>query len=139
MRSILQPVRQAVKAPLRAGLDAVPLTVWQHLFPRDIIGLAYHVVSDEDLPHIQYYPYKTSRRFEADVAYACERQQPMRYGELVRHRRQQERVADNAFFFSFDDGLVECFDIIRPILLQYDVDGAFFVPSDFIDNQTIFF
>ena len=145
MTSVLRPLSgvvetmKATKAPLRAVLDRVPLRVWQHLFPKDVIGPSYHVVADTDLPHIKYYPYKNSQRFEADVVYAKEGQRLMRYDDLVRCRRHGNQAVANAIFFTFDDGLVECFDVIRPILLKHKADAAFFIPSDFIDNQTLFF
>jgi len=34
-------------------------------FPKDVIALGYHMVSDEDLPHLKYYRYKDRGQFEA--------------------------------------------------------------------------
>ena len=60
--------RRILKSPLRAALGSIPLGVRQRLFPRDVVGLYYHVISDEDLPHLKHYAYKDESRFEADVS-----------------------------------------------------------------------
>lgn len=113
--------------------------LWQRLFPKDVIVPFYHVVSDVDLPHIMYYAYKNTRQFEADVAYVREHHRFIGYKDLVHRRLQNANGPCNGFLFTFDDGFAECFSVIRPVLLKYGATAAFFVPTGFIENQSMFF
>jgi peptidoglycan/xylan/chitin deacetylase (PgdA/CDA1 family) len=128
-----------VRTTIKAALNTVPIGLWQRLFPKDVIAPFYHVVSDDDLPHIKYYKYKDTRQFEADVAYVRQYHRFVGYGEVVRRRLQNTRGPQNGFLFTFDDGFAECFGVIRPILLRYGAGAVFFVPTSFIDNRSIFF
>jgi len=131
--------RKLLRAPLHALVNSVPLGVWKRLFPKDAITLCYHIVSDDELPHIKYYRYKNVARFEADLTYIQAHHRFISYDEVVRQRLQNASLPSNRFFLTFDDGLVECFTVIRPTLLKYGIRGAFFVTTNFIDNQKMFF
>ena len=80
------PFLKAAKSLARGALELVPLAVWQRLFPKDVIALGYHIVSDEDLPHLKYYRYKDSGQFEADVAFVTDRFRSVSYDEVVTRR-----------------------------------------------------
>ena len=139
MVSVLQLSRKRLRSQLQTLLNSMPPSLWKHLFPKDVITLCYHVVSDEDLPHIKYYRYKNVRRFEADLSYIKDHHRFISYEELVRHRLQKSPLPPNGFFLTFDDGLVECFTVIRPTLLKYGIKGAFFITTNMIDNRMMFF
>ena len=124
----------------RAGaLELVPLAVWQRLFPKDVIALGYHIVSDEDLPHLKYYRYKDSGQFEADVAFVTGRFRSVSYDEVVTRRLRGIAMPPRSFLFTFDDGFAECYDVIRPILQKYATSGVFFITTDFLDDRSLFF
>ena len=54
----------------RSALLQVPVNIYRKLIPRDLIGFCYHVVSDEQLPHVRHlYHYKTPTIFEQDLSY----------------------------------------------------------------------
>ena len=40
---------------------------------------------------------------------------------------------------SFDDGLVECHQVIAPLLMTKGVPATFFLNNHFIDNRDLFF
>ena len=40
---------------------------------------------------------------------------------------------------TFDDGLVECYDVILPILEKHSIPAVFFVNTAFIDNKDLFY
>jgi peptidoglycan/xylan/chitin deacetylase (PgdA/CDA1 family) len=138
LKSLSQARRLVVKAS-KSALRTVPLAAWQRLFPRNVIGPMYHVVSDERLPHLKHYPYKNREQFEADVAYASEHGGFLRYEELAECRLRGGRVKPNSFLFTFDDGFAECFTVIRPILEKYAASAVFFVTTELIDNAKVFF
>jgi peptidoglycan/xylan/chitin deacetylase (PgdA/CDA1 family) len=133
LRSVL------IRAPIKAALNGVPIGVWQRLFPKDVVIPMYHMVSNDDLPHLKYYAYKNTPQFEADVEFVLEHQRFIGYDELVRRRLHDREGPPNAFLLTFDDGFAECFSVIRPILLNHKVEGVFFVPSGFVDNRSMFF
>ena len=147
-----------LKSCLRFGLGAVPTRVYQRLFPRDVIGLCYHMVTDEYPPHVaQISSYKTSAQFEADLQYLTKHYEVIGYEELRERRAENEeqRARKNgstspvlgsrlsalrpSFVLTFDDGYRECFDVVRPLLLKYEVPAIFFVTTDFIDNRHLFY
>jgi hypothetical protein len=96
------------------------------------------MVSNEDLPHIKYYPYKNVPQFEADLAYIQNHHRFISYDQLAHHRLKEVSLPPNGFFLTFDDGLVESFTTIRPTLLKYGVRGVFFVTTNLIDNRMMF-
>ena len=56
--------------------------MWDIVFPKDVLAISYHIVSDDDLPHLKYYHYKTPAQFEADIAYAVKRLRPVSYAQI---------------------------------------------------------
>ena len=118
-------------------LRGVPVSVWERIAPKDLITFTYHLVSDEEVPHQRLYAYKNRGQFESDVVYARER--AVTYDEVVRHRRRTARLPPNRILFTFDDGLSECFSVIRPILRKHGVKAIFFVNTQFLDDKESFF
>jgi len=105
-------------------------------FPKDLVTLCYHVVSDEDLAHIRLYSYKNRAEFERDVASVRDR--AVGYADVAKHRLEHSRLPANSVLLTFDDGLVECYDVIRPILLRHRVPAVFFLTTGFIDDSETF-
>jgi peptidoglycan/xylan/chitin deacetylase (PgdA/CDA1 family) len=127
---------RGVKRTARAVLRSVPARVWERVFPKDVLALGYHMVSDEDVPHLKLYPYKNARQFESDVAFA--RGRTIDYPDLVDCRLRGTQLPPNRILFTFDDGFAECFHVARPILRKHNVSAVFFVPTDFIDDRRPF-
>jgi peptidoglycan/xylan/chitin deacetylase (PgdA/CDA1 family) len=125
-----------VRRAADAVLAPVPLGVWEQLFPKDVVSLCYHVVSDVDLPHLKLYRWKNSAQFEADLRFAKPR--CLSVEELRAVRLGRARGAPNRILLTFDDGLIQCYDTIRPLLLKYAIDAAFFVSTGFLDDAEVF-
>lgn len=130
-------LRKHANSAFRTTLARVPLAFWEDIFPKDIIALCYHVVSDADLPHLQLYPYKNSLQFEADVLFARDR--AATYRQVADCRISGATLPKNQFLFTFDDGLAQCYDTVRPILKKHGVDGVFFITTDYVDDSEEFF
>ena len=130
-------LKRRANAFARTALAPVPLNFWQSAFPKDVVALCYHVVSDEDLPHLQLYPYKNSEQFEADVRFARDR--AATYRQVADRRLSGKSLAQNSILFTFDDGLTQCYDVARPILKKLGVDAVFFVTTDYLDDRESFF
>jgi len=80
--------------------------------------------------------------FEQDLNYIRKEFQPVTYDELTDQlefgmgRNPSKKLA---LHLSFDDGFVECFDIVRPLLLEYRIPCTFFIATDFIDNTAMYY
>jgi peptidoglycan/xylan/chitin deacetylase (PgdA/CDA1 family) len=112
--------------------------LFEALIPRRVIGFCYHTVSDRPLPHVQnLYRCKSAAQFRRDLEYIDRRYRVIGYGDLG--------IADTSArgkpcaVITFDDGLVECHDVIRPILLELGMPAIFFITSDFVDNRALFY
>lgn len=105
---------------------------------RDVIGFCYHTVSDRQLPHIEsLYRCKSVAQFRRDLDFLRRSYRVVRYDDL-----ESARARSNGKPFvviTFDDGLVECYDVIRPLLLEYGLPATFFITTEFLDNRRLFY
>jgi len=131
-----QQLRDRMNGIARRSLAPVPLPFWERAFPKDLIALCYHMVSDEDLRHFALFPYKTSAQFEADVLFARER--AVTYRQAADSRLHGASLPPNSLLFTFDDGMAQCYTVIRPILQRYGVDAVFFVTTEYLDDRASF-
>lgn len=94
----------------------------------------YHVVSNEKLPHILNYNYRTATQFEKELDFYLQHFKPVSLNELISNEFTNEKV----FHLSFDDGLKESAEIIAPILLKKGIPATFFINPGFADNKQLF-
>lgn len=118
----------------------VPLRMYETFTGLDVVGLCYHLVSREHLEHVSHlFSYKTPEMFESDLLHLKNHYQPISYDQLMRYLASGNRIPPRAVFLSFDDGYSECFNVVRPLLLKYEMTCTFFVPTDFVGNQALFY
>lgn len=132
----------AVKAAFRTLLTHLPLALWRTLAPKDVYAFVYHVVADEDLPHVQHYAYKSAAQFDADLAWLARRGGFLPYAELEAVREGDGGAGAGwrgAAMITFDDGFVECFEVARPILLRRRAPAVFFITTDFIADRANYY
>jgi peptidoglycan/xylan/chitin deacetylase (PgdA/CDA1 family) len=95
----------------------------------------YHIVSDEDVPHVKHlYPIRSVDQFRKDLDTFLSLYKPITLHELVESIRGGRPLAVNSFLLTFDDGFREIFEVIAPILLGKGIPAAFFLCSAFLDN-----
>lgn len=100
----------------------------------------YHTVSNTELPHIQHlYPIKTAKQFEKDLDFLLQYFEPIAMDTLAKQIQQQKPFDRPSFHLTFDDGLSGCYHIIAPILKRKGIPASFFINSDFVDNQGLFY
>ena len=118
---------------------AIPLDLLCSLTGQDFIIPFYHVVSDEDCPHIKHlYRYKTVKEFEADIDYLAKHYQPIgveALPDVIAGKYKGKRI----MLLTFDDGLRQIYDTVAPLLLKKGVPAVFFLNTDFIDNNGLMF
>ena len=140
MSALASIARQPLGFVQRRVLRQLPLTALEQRVPRDLIVFMYHVVADEPLPHIRHlYAYKSTAEFAADIAYLKTHYQLPTWPEFASRRGQQPKTGRPAAMVTFDDGLSQCYNIVRPILLQQQVPAIFFIVKKFVDNQQMFY
>jgi peptidoglycan/xylan/chitin deacetylase (PgdA/CDA1 family) len=119
---------------------SIPLSVYPHLIPRDVVGVFYHAVSDERLAHIQHlYPPEPVARFEAALEHIQKNFNVVSSDAVEANRLRGEPLPPRALHLSFDDGFAECYTVVRPLLLKYKLRCTFFITSDWVDNKKMFY
>jgi peptidoglycan/xylan/chitin deacetylase (PgdA/CDA1 family) len=106
---------------------------------RDAIGLCYHTVSAQLLAHVEgLYRAKSVGQFRCDLEYLGRHYRVVGYDDLEKLRNDGGRGRP-CVVLTFDDGLAECHDVIRPVLLEYGFPAIFFVTAEFLDNRRLFY
>lgn len=119
---------------------SMPLWAYPYLIRRDVVGVFYHSVSDERLPHIQpLYPPEPVARFEAALRYIKRHFHPITEAQLEAHRLHGTRLPVKALHLSFDDGFTECYTVARPLLLKQGLPCTFFITTDWVGNGVMFY
>jgi peptidoglycan/xylan/chitin deacetylase (PgdA/CDA1 family) len=100
----------------------------------------YHLVSDEDVPHVRHlYKVRSIKEFTADLDFLLRYYKPISIKEYLDSIKRGHPLPGNNFILSFDDGLREFHDIAAPILLRKGIPAICFLNSDFIDNHFLFY
>lgn len=99
----------------------------------------YHAVSDRELPHLKHlYALRTIKQFERDLDYMLKYFQPVKMSEYLEGKMLVDPNRP-PMVLSFDDGLLQCYEAVMPILIRRGVPATFFVNNAFIDNRSMFF
>lgn len=100
----------------------------------------YHIVSENTPSYIKdLYPVVSPLRFKADLDFLQKYYKSATTQDLIHFHKSGKQSNKPLFFLSFDDGLKECYKIVYPILKENQIEAAFFINPDFVDNKTIFF
>jgi hypothetical protein len=100
----------------------------------------YHCISPKTPIHIQHlYPCITPEKFASDLESLLNVFDPVDIYEVNQYAHSGEVRGKPKMFLSFDDGLSECYEFVRPILKEKSIPAAFFINTDFIDNKGMFF
>lgn len=133
-------MRKIAKKILISLIKLMPLWAYQRLFPRDVVAFFYHAVSDEAMLHVKHlYAPVPVQRFENALIYMKRHFNPVSYAEVHAHVLNGAALPARAVHLSFDDGFGECFSVVRPLLLKYEMACTFFLATDWIDNQAMFY
>lgn len=105
----------------------------------EVIFPFYHAVSDQPLPHIkQLYSLRSINQFESDLDYLLKHFEPVSMRDFL-NRGTGGPVQKPRMVLSFDDGLIQCYEEIMPLLLKKGVPALFFLNNAYIDNRDLFF
>ena len=100
------------------------------------IVIYYHIVSDTPVRHVgNLYSFKRISQFEKDMDTLLRCFRPLSLQEFLMSLQGRQTVKPGSFMLTFDDGLMECHEIVAPILQQKGIPAAFFLCSAFVDNK----
>lgn len=100
----------------------------------------YHIVTDCAPDHIKHlYKVHTVKEFERDLDFLLRFYEPLGLADIDAYLCNGKKRDKPGFYLSFDDGLTEMYDIVRPILLHKGIPAAFFCNTAFIDNRDMFY
>ena len=120
--------------------EFLPLKGLIRITGKQIIFPFYHLVSDEDTPHIKHlYKVRTTKEFKRDLDFFLKHYKPIGINELLDSVTSGRPLSGNSFILSFDDGLRQFHDVAAPILLQKGIPAICFLNSGFIDNTGLFY
>jgi hypothetical protein len=98
----------------------------------------YHVVSDTPRPHIRHLYYcRDEKAFESDLEEILKLFAPISIEDYLEGKRGPGK--GRQMVLSFDDGLVECHQVIAPLLRKRGIPALFFLNNSFIDTRGLFF
>jgi peptidoglycan/xylan/chitin deacetylase (PgdA/CDA1 family) len=119
---------------------AIPLVLYRRLIGREVLGFLYHVISNENLPHVRHlYPYKSIAMFEQDLAYLQANFRLISYADFIAGQAGHAPPKSPAALLSFDDGFAQCFSVVRPRLVERGIPAMFFINTDGIDNRCMLY
>jgi peptidoglycan/xylan/chitin deacetylase (PgdA/CDA1 family) len=133
-------MKAALKNILQILIKIFPLALLRRLAPREAIGIFYHAVSDAPMEHVApLYPPVTAVQFKAQMQSIQQDYQFITYDELHAYVFENKSLPPRAIHLSFDDGYLECFTVVRPILLQLGIPATFFITTDWMRGDKIFY
>lgn len=116
----------------------VPLRLWHRLLGVELVLPYWHVVSNEDLPHISgLYRYRAVREFKADLEFFLRYYTPVSLQDVLNHLTGDGALPKRCFLPTFDDGFREVHQVIAPLLRTLGVPAVFFVITSVVDNHEL--
>lgn len=119
-------------------IRSIPFGALQSCLHRDVIGINYHFIGTEDLPHAsEVIPRKTPDQFEADLQFLLKHFNPVSWDDVECARMNGSALPKRAMVITFDDGLAESTDTAYPLLLKHGVPATFFLITGCFDNDRL--
>jgi peptidoglycan/xylan/chitin deacetylase (PgdA/CDA1 family) len=123
---------------LRPFINIIPFSFIKRIGSHKFIILYYHVVNDEDVPHIRHlYKHKHTSQFRDDLDFLLMNYSPIGLLDVIQWVRDENILPTNSFLLTFDDGFREIYDVIAPILAEKGIPATFFISSAFLDNREL--
>jgi peptidoglycan/xylan/chitin deacetylase (PgdA/CDA1 family) len=123
---------------LRPLINSIPFSIIRRIGLGEPVILYYHVVNDEDVPHISnLYKYKQTKQFVDDLEFLLKHYLPTRLSDVIDWTNGKYSLPHSCFLLTFDDGFKEISDVIAPILLEKGIPATFFISSAFLDNREL--
>jgi peptidoglycan/xylan/chitin deacetylase (PgdA/CDA1 family) len=114
----------------------IPLDFWHWLVEVGILLPYYHMVSDQEVPHISgIFKCRSVRQFKADMEFFARFYTPVSLQDVICHLDGSGRLPKRCFLPTFDDGFREVYDVVAPILFARGIPAVFFLTTSTVDNR----
>jgi peptidoglycan/xylan/chitin deacetylase (PgdA/CDA1 family) len=121
-------------------LAFIPYSLLKIINKRSLIGVFYHAISNDPMPHVDaIYPSLSSEQFEYDMNFLNSKYNFVSYNQINDGFEGKKSLPKNAIHLSFDDGFIECYTVVLPILEKLNIPCTFFITTDWIDNTKMFY
>jgi peptidoglycan/xylan/chitin deacetylase (PgdA/CDA1 family) len=121
-----------------AGFANIAFPVFRNRSGVNPLVVYYHLVSDKEVPHVSnLYAFRSVSQFKRDMDVLLRFLSPVSLQDFLLSLDGRQALAKNAFLLTFDDGLMECYEVIAPILKQKGIPATFFLCSAFVDNMEL--
>jgi peptidoglycan/xylan/chitin deacetylase (PgdA/CDA1 family) len=118
--------------------STIPPSIWGALTRVNPAVAYYHVVSDEQLPHVKHlYSFRNVAQFKRDIETFCRVFTTISLHQLLDCLKRGTSIPHNSFLLTFDDGFSEIYHIIAPILREKGMPATFFLTSACLDNRAM--
>ncbi len=105
------------------------------LFKKQPIFPYYHLIKDTSRGHIKHlYPYKNVAQFIEDIDFIERNYVRLDPADLLKGD-----LPENAYLFTFDDGLEEVYSVVFPILMERGIKAIFFINPNFVGDNAILY
>lgn len=120
-------------------IDNLPLEYFLSRPSNDLIILCYHLVTDEVPIHLKhlYHP-RSKKDFKNDLTFFLKYYKPISASDLIASIKNDKKLPKKSFLLSFDDGMVQEEETMN-FLKETEIPAIFFLNSNFIDNQHLFY
>ena len=131
-------VKKIVKLAIQPVIPVLPLSTVRKLASANLFLPFYHIVSDENLPHVnQLFHYRDVNAFENELDFFLQHWKPIGLSDLLSYVNGEGDIPPNSMLLTFDDGFREIHDIVVPILKRKGVKAVFFLCSSALDNKQL--
>lgn len=114
------------------------LNIWHRVLELDLLLPYYHMISDQQLPHL--FGCSTSRsvrQFKADLDFFLRFYTPVSLDDVIGHLDGARQLPKRSVLLTFDDGFREIHDVVAPILLARGIPAVFFLTTSTVDNREL--
>ena len=125
-----------LKKTLDIIVNLIPLKLFDIFWGHKIIGVEYHLSSNEKLSHITHlFKYKSNKELETDLLWLKNRYQFISLEEYYNngHKKTKQKL------LTFDDGYIELLTNVLPILERHSIPAIFFLTTNFTINNEKFY
>lgn len=127
-----------MKGIARYAYAKIAFPLFRRLLRVNPLIVYYHVVSDDEVPHLNnLYTFRDVSQFKDDLGVLQRFFQPLPLQEFLANLGDGTQVRQNTFMLTFDDGLKQCYEVVAPILSSIGIPAIFFLCSAFVDNKEL--
>lgn len=80
----------------------------------------------------------TSEEFERQIAYISKNYNAISFDDFTEYHKSKAKSPKNSVIITIDDGYKDCYTNVYPILKKYNIPAMFFIATDYIDSQELY-